>query len=120
MSHMEQQHRAYHNLAFMLAAMGLTEAGIEDTIGFMNNYSDIDVAEDIIDQTEKNVGVKSETGKVVVKIIKKEEKKTEDKWMDQKNFEFNNIELEHQNPLEEGKTNLKKYQYHKMVWRKNC
>ena len=96
MSHMEQQHRAYHNLAFMLAAMGLTEAGIEDTIGFMNNYSDIDVAGDAIDQpfskTEKNVGVKSETGKVAIKIIKKEEKKTEDKWMDQNNFKFNNIE----------------------------
>ena len=45
MSHMEQQHRAYHNLAFMLAAMGLTQAGIEDTIGFMNNYSEINVEE---------------------------------------------------------------------------
>ena len=117
MSHMEQQHRAYHNLAFMLAAMGLTQAGIEDTIGFMNNYSDIDIAEDVIDQpfskTEKNEEVKSETGKVVVEIIKKEEKKTEDKWMDQKNFEFNNIQLERQNTLEERKTNLKKYHYHK-------
>ena len=44
-------------------------------------------------KTEKNVGVKSETGKIAIKIIKKEEKKTEDKWMDQNNFEFNNIEL---------------------------
>jgi len=79
MSHMEQQHRAYHNLAFMLAAMGLTQAGIEDTIGFMNNYSDINVAEDVIDQpfskTEKNEEVKSETGKVVVEIIKKKRRR---------------------------------------------
>ena len=53
MSHMEQQHRAYHNLAFMLAAMGLTEAGIEDTIGFMNNYSDIDVAEEDVKEPQQ-------------------------------------------------------------------
>lgn len=52
MSHMEQQHRAYHNLAFMLAAMGLTEAGIEDTIGFMNNYSDIDVPEEDVKESQ--------------------------------------------------------------------
>ena len=64
MSHMEQQHRAYHNLAFMLAAMGLTEAGIEDTIGFMNNYSDIDVPEEDVKEPQQKTAVRCGSNKI--------------------------------------------------------